>query len=81
MFSYNTLIGRELSVILNTQETEKVVTMFSFFVYKWILLDTVLWPTFTICTNHEVARKVFWVDHGGLNLMLSKNWHLFALQL
>ena len=72
LFSYDTLIGRKLSVILNTQQPEKVVTMFSFFV-KCILFDTVLWPTFTICTNHEVARKAVWVDHRGLKLMLSKN--------
>jgi len=32
LFSYDTLIGRKLSVILNTQQPEKVVTMFSFFV-------------------------------------------------
>ena len=66
LFSYDTLIGRKRSVILNTQQTEKAVTMFSFFVWKWILLDTVLWPTFSICTN-QVARKAVWVDHRGLS--------------
>ena len=66
LFSYDTLIGRKLSVILNTQQTEKAVTMFSFFVWKWILLDTVLWPTFSICTN-QVASKAVWVDHRGLS--------------